>query len=82
MVIFKGFLITVILSCSFLRPEPATSLYECEPGAVGYVLVSDHEGSPVFWLGSRTSAEVKYEDIRCMLPGNLKVMVLSAEKDT
>jgi hypothetical protein len=79
-VTFKVSLITAILSYSLFAPEPATSLYECEQGAIGFVLVSDHEGSPIFWLGRKTNAEVKYEDLICMLPGNHRVMVLSSEE--
>ena len=78
--IFKAFLITAILSYELLWPAPATSLYECESGAIGYVLVSDYQGDPVFWLGRATANDVKYEDIQCMLPGNVKVLVLGEER--
>jgi hypothetical protein len=74
------YIAAMLATVAVLWPAPATSLYECEPGAIGFVLVSDHEGSPIFWLGRQTSAEVKYEDLICMLPGNHRVMVLSSEE--
>ena len=77
----KVFLITATLSCSFLFPYAASSIYECEPGAMGYVLVSDHDGSPIFWLGKKTGDTVDYASITCMLAGNMKVLVLGAEKE-
>jgi hypothetical protein len=75
------YIAAMLATVAVLWPAPATSLYECEPGAIGFILVSDHESSPVFWLGRVTNAEVKYNDLLCMLPGNLKVMVLSEEKE-